>query len=269
MFFHKVKSQKVTLKPYRTKRSLIIRASNYSGVGCVNGEEIRDFDNGIIVIPKGALIECNLTKEGENGRLEIITLNRFDEDYIKHKLARLSDIVLNSETKKSFIISKSEEYSDIFTINRELNRCARTKAIRNVALRQSVFHIMVKLKKEGKDVGILFKSEDQILLSERLAKLFIEEPCKKWTLTLASQILFTSSSSLRRNLSKEDASFSQILNDVRLGISLNYLTFTNHNILKVSELSGFNSSAYFCTTFKKRYGITPQVFRINSRKNNK
>ncbi|MHA2779997.1 helix-turn-helix transcriptional regulator [Vibrio campbellii] len=80
--------------------------------------------------------------------------------------------------------------------------------------------------------------------------------------------MFTSPSTLRRNLSKEGGAFSHILNDVRLGISINYLTFTSYNVLKISELSGFNSSAYFCTIFKKKYGVTPQEFRKNSKENN-
>ncbi|MGR5231140.1 helix-turn-helix transcriptional regulator [Vibrio rotiferianus] len=177
--------------------------------------------------------------------------------------------MLHSETEKSFIISSGEDYENIFSINRSINFCRQANSVRNIALRQSIFHIIIKLKKEGNDIGVLFKSEDKISLSERVTKLIIENPRERWTLELASTLLFTTPSSLRRNLSKENALFSSILNDVRLGISINYLTFTEYSILKVSELSGFNSSAYFCTIFKTRYGISPQAFRINSKNCNK
>ncbi|MGR5231141.1 hypothetical protein [Vibrio rotiferianus] len=63
MFFHKVKSSKVLLKPYRTKRSLIINISGYAGKGYINSQAINHVDNSIVIIPKGALIECDLTKE--------------------------------------------------------------------------------------------------------------------------------------------------------------------------------------------------------------
>ncbi|ENP8340504.1 helix-turn-helix transcriptional regulator [Vibrio harveyi] len=268
MFFHQVQSKKVTLKPYRSKRSLLVRISNYQGFIAINGNEVSLFNNSLLVIPEGAMVECDLLRQSDESSFEVVTLNKTDIKKMKVKLEKLNDLILNKNKNESFILYKSKELCEIFYSNRQLNNCQKLKSIKNIALKQSIFHLVLLLYKKGVDVSILFNSDYHISLSSRLAKLFMSEPTKKWTLDLAASCMFTSPSTLRRNLSKEGGAFSHILNDVRLGISINYLTFTSYNVLKISELSGFNSSAYFCTIFKKKYGVTPQEFRKNSKENN-
>ncbi len=268
MFFHQVKSKKVTLKPYRSKRSLLVRISGYNGFIAINGNEVSLFNNSLLVIPEGAIVECDLARQSEDSSFEVVTLNKTDIKKMKVKLEKLNDLILNKNKNESFILYKSKNLCDMFYSNRKLNNCQKLRSIKNIALKQSIFHLVLYLYKKGVDISILFNTDYHISLSSRLAKLFMSEPTKKWTLDLAANCMFTSASTLRRKLSKEGASFSRVLNDVRLGISLNYLTFTSYNVLKVSELSGFNSSAYFCTIFKKKYGVTPQEFRKNSKENN-
>jgi AraC-like DNA-binding protein len=153
------------------------------------------------------------------------------------------------ETVKN--ISLHSDHCEIFGLARAFDCCKPIKEIKRVVLKQSVFHLIILMYTQGYDISILFKNDYHISTSDRLAKLFIETPNRAWTVELAAKMMFTSASTLRRNLSKENSSFSKVLIDVRIGIAMKYLTFTNLSILKISSLSGFNSSTHFCTVLKK------------------
>uniref|UniRef100_UPI001F15A720 helix-turn-helix transcriptional regulator n=1 Tax=Shewanella algae TaxID=38313 RepID=UPI001F15A720 len=98
-----------------------------------------------------------------------------------------------------------------------------------------------------------------------ISKMVKKKPKYNWTLQLVADKLYISPSSLKRKLKKEDATFIDVLTDTRLGLAINYLTFTNKSVSAVSEMCGFNSVTYFCTKFKKKYGVTPSKFRLNSK----
>lgn len=63
---------------------------------------------------------------------------------------------------------------------------------------------------------------------------------------------------------KTGVTFSSYLLDVRLTAAKDQLLTTNELISTVSVNSGFSSSAYFISCFKKKYGLTPYAFRKNS-----
>ncbi|MEF1340638.1 AraC family transcriptional regulator, partial [Vibrio rotiferianus] len=119
---------------------------------------------------------------------------------------------------------------------------------------------------ENKDINIVLNMKSDLSVSERLSNLLMREPRKHWTLESAALSMATSISTLRRGLSADQKSFSCILNEVRLNVAIRYLKFSNFSILKISNLSGFKSSAYFCTVFKKNMQTTPQQFRSRFRK---
>ncbi len=91
---------------------------------------------------------------------------------------------------------------------------------------------------------------------------------KKWHLDDVAKALFTTPSTLRRHLNREGVSFRQLLLDVRMGMALNYLTFSNYSVFQISHRCGFGSNAYFCDVFKRKYNMTPSQFRLQSRQSN-
>ncbi|WP_141501564.1 AraC family transcriptional regulator [Paenibacillus luteus] len=58
---------------------------------------------------------------------------------------------------------------------------------------------------------------------------------------------------------------SQYIIARRLRESCLLLTVTDHPVMQIGKQTGFNSSAYFCKTFKKKMGLSPQAFRKRSR----
>ncbi|MGF1909751.1 helix-turn-helix transcriptional regulator [Vibrio kasasachensis] len=268
MFFHQIVTSSVSLQPFRTKQSLLIRADGYSGEVIINGTNVTDYDQHLLVIPEGSLVQCNIKKDNSDGKLELFTINKRDIINIKAQLISVNSFILDRKNSNSYIVTKNNDLCDIFELYNSFAQSDTRGLVRNIAIKQSIFHLLLTLYMQGQDIGILFQQDFHLSLSDRLTKLFMAEPKLKWTLENTAQRIFTSNSTLRRNLARENTSFSNILNDVRLGIAINYLTFTNFGIQKVAELSGFNSSAYFCTIFKKKHGITPQQFRLSSKKSN-
>ncbi|MEE3879945.1 MULTISPECIES: helix-turn-helix domain-containing protein [Gammaproteobacteria] len=66
---------------------------------------------------------------------------------------------------------------------------------------------------------------------------------------------------LQRQLSKIKRTYSEILNNVLLELSMSHLYEGKHSIRYISELLGFSSQASFTRFFKSMTGMTPLVYR--------
>ncbi|HAS63020.1 MAG TPA: AraC family transcriptional regulator [Vibrio sp.] len=268
MYFHKVTTNSVNLQPFRTKQIFLIRAHGYSGAVFVNGSKIANFNHSLLVIPAESLIQCDIQKDRFDGYIDLFTINKRDRATLKEKLLLINSFILDRKSNADYILTKHNDLASIFSLNHSLVSCHLERELKSTTLKQSILHLLLILYTQGHDIGLLFQQVCHLSVAERLTKLFLNDPMYKWTLENTAKNIFTSSSTLRRNLSREGTSFSNLLNSVRLGLAVNYLTFTNFNIFKVSEMSGFNSSAYFCTLFKSKYGMTPQKFRQTSKETN-
>ena len=51
------------------------------------------------------------------------------------------------------------------------------------------------------------------------------------------------------------------INDVRLSRAAEMLKNTDNKITYIAFLCGFEDSNYFSTAFKKKYGISPKIYR--------
>ncbi|MGR5231136.1 helix-turn-helix transcriptional regulator [Vibrio rotiferianus] len=266
MFFHKVETNHVIFKRYKTKKVILLRSFGYSGELNINKAKICDFNKNIVLIPKGSIVSAKLFKGNDQGIIELITLNSSDLNFIWNKLYGLNKFIFDKDTEEinafeDFISHKDKGICDIFIMNRLVQKQRCMKAIVKQLLMQSTLNILLSLYIKGEDISIIFEYESELSLTEKLAYIFTKDPCKTWTLELAAQSMALSVSALRRSLTNEDESFSQILNNVRISIAENHLRLGSFSILKISNLSGFSSSAYFCTVFKKKHSITPKEFR--------
>lgn len=59
--------------------------------------------------------------------------------------------------------------------------------------------------------------------------------------------------------------FKEYLTRIRLDYAVKLLLYTDISIAEVSYFSGFNSTSYFLRTFKKRFLMSPLVYRKNNR----
>ena len=84
---------------------------------------------------------------------------------------------------------------------------------------------------------------------------------KALTIADVAQAVHVSSSHLNRLLKKETSkTFTELLLNVRVNKAKDLLN-QNFNIEVVSDMCGFNSSAYFAVSFKKFTGVSPSQYR--------
>lgn len=60
-----------------------------------------------------------------------------------------------------------------------------------------------------------------------------------------------------------NTTFSQYITDYKIDYSLGLLQNKALSILEISSALGYDSTSYYITAFKKRYGITPHKYRIS------
>ncbi|OLQ92232.1 hypothetical protein BIY21_12285 [Vibrio ponticus] len=268
MIFHKLNFDIINLEQFHSKRAYIARICDAAGTITINGLEVNNLKDTLIFIPQNATVQCHISKQEHKGQLELISLNVKDKEKLKTKLLKVDGSLLSRKKKQTLVVSENDEIREIFLLTSAIQTTPFDLQTKVLALKHHVFSLLLTLHIYGHDISVLFQQPQHLTTSERLAKLIMDAPRENWTLAYAAKRLFTSSSTLRRNLAREGNSFSTILTDVRLGIALNQLTFTNHTIFKVGELSGFNSAPYFCTSFKKKFAMTPQEFRTQSKSSN-
>ncbi|HDM8223120.1 TPA: helix-turn-helix transcriptional regulator [Vibrio campbellii] len=274
MFFHNINASNFRLHNYRTKKTIFARVSGYQGDININSSPVQEFNNSLIIIPKNSFVHVNISKLTEQSELDFISLNDFDIGFIKQDLYELNKFIFDKRNRKlcrssdggNFLKAHNKDFCDVFLMNRVVDGHRCMGRLNKTLLRQSVVELLIHLHLENKDINIVLNMKSDLSVSERLSNLLMREPRKHWTLEAAALSMATSISTLRRGLSAEQKSFSCILNEVRLNVAIRYLKFSNFSILKISNLSGFKSSAYFCTVFKKNKLTTPQQFRSRFRK---
>ena len=98
-------------------------------------------------------------------------------------------------------------------------------------------------------------------LSARVEQMLIVNPAKSWAVADVAQRLNLGASTLRRQLADEGGSFSKILEQVRLGMALQWLQTTARPIGEIAAASGYASASRFAVRFRKHYGLSPRELR--------
>ncbi|NWA03848.1 helix-turn-helix transcriptional regulator [Pseudomonas gingeri] len=98
-------------------------------------------------------------------------------------------------------------------------------------------------------------------LCERVQQIVMGDPARDWTVAGVAERLNLGASTLRRQLANEDDSFSNILENVRLGMALQWLQTTPRPIGEIAAASGYASASRFAVRFRKHYGLSPRELR--------
>lgn len=98
-------------------------------------------------------------------------------------------------------------------------------------------------------------------LSSLLHNLFYHQAQDDLNLTNICQRFAMSESTLRRRLSQEGTSLSQIKDNARLGLGLHLLQISHDPISLIAEECGYQSQSRFTERFKLKFGLTPSELR--------
>jgi AraC-like DNA-binding protein len=83
---------------------------------------------------------------------------------------------------------------------------------------------------------------------------------------LANRVHLNSSYLVRAFKHETGVTPMQYLNKLRLSAAISYLVNTEMGVQQIAEATGFNSIHYFSRLFKRKYGSSPQQWRLANRK---
>ncbi len=115
----------------------------------------------------------------------------------------------------------------------------------------------------GKDQRLLSYAFLQEVWSQRVRAIIGTNLAQAWELRDVCTRLATSESSLRRNLSRENTHFRELLYELRLNAALAQLLQTSLPVYRIATDCGYRSVSRFSSNFHKRYGVPPTVFRAS------
>jgi AraC-like DNA-binding protein len=97
--------------------------------------------------------------------------------------------------------------------------------------------------------------------TEHLRYLLLNSTQESPSLELIAKKINTTPRTIQRKLVAEQTSFQELLDDVRMNISTEYLLTTKLSIEDVAERVGYNDAAAFSNAFKRWTGISPSAYR--------
>lgn len=97
--------------------------------------------------------------------------------------------------------------------------------------------------------------------SERVYSLLLANPSRTWLIKDVCTLLNVSESTLRRNLRNENTSYRSIVEDVRMGLALAEVQFTQLPVSIIAENCGYSSFSRFTSRFRQRFDTTPSQLR--------
>lgn len=272
MKYKRILSQShVVLKEFYVDHHLIVKLSNVQGDVHINGHTIELKNNSTFVVPKFSHISCSINQLNSQENIELQLL-MIDEESITEAFKYISALKQPTFPTAScspvYTIPTPAIVDQNFVLFNKLLPSICGSSMEKTLLSQCLVFILMALNEAGIDVFNVYRFNYDEPKERTIARLITQDPQRKWSVDDMAKALFTTQSTLRRHLAKEGVSFSQLLLDVRMGLALNYLTFSNYSISQIGNRSGFGSAAYFCDAFKRKYGITPSQFRTSSRQEN-
>lgn len=102
-------------------------------------------------------------------------------------------------------------------------------------------------------------------LEKRIENILLEKLSQRPTTEEIALRLGVSTRTMQRKLEAAGTSYSRIYKDLRISTAEKLLRQSTLPITEICQLTGFNDSAHLCREFKKRYNLTPNVYRQASR----
>ncbi|WNG23988.1 helix-turn-helix transcriptional regulator [Cystobacter fuscus] len=212
------------------------------------GEDMRVVDaGGFVWVPAGAQLDVrNVPHEGEYTS-EALALSP--------ELARWLPPRPVKSTPQGLRQLSATENTELVDAWR---RCMRGLAdgLPQEVLRYRLLELIVWLGELGIDP---FGASGSVRL--RVKRLFTESPGKTWRLGEVARQLAMSEDTLQRHLSRERASFQDLLGEVRMEHALFLLWTTERPLGLIAEDVGYLSASRFAARFRKRFGILPSELR--------
>ena len=104
-----------------------------------------------------------------------------------------------------------------------------------------------------------YKNEEDLILQVR--KILLRKPGFFPSMNYVAEELAVSPRTLHRKLEELDFSFSELVDDIRKDLAIDYLSQSNLTVTEISNFLGYSDESSFRRAFKKWTGKNPSHFR--------
>ena len=210
----------------------------------------KEFQPILDIVRKGDDVEAK--------RLTVTMLKQIEVYEIKKIFHALSYLATELEAINSQVSSKTKKYQEIY-----MNHYIKlTNLINQKQLYDYLSNIIEDVCLEIKTAG-----EGSLRTNMIEAIQYINEHYQDPSISLeqVADLFYISTSYFSRMFNDIcDMTFPEYVNDLRLNHSANLLRTSKLNIKDVAAQSGFSNVSYFSAQFKKKYTVSPSVYRNNN-----
>ncbi|MFB9142131.1 helix-turn-helix domain-containing protein [Vibrio artabrorum] len=243
--------------------------------------------NGIFIVSKGR-ISFNLPDGSEaslqagdftlynSSQLKDITINteygEFSATYLDFDLSifqtfmnQFGDFELNQQPDEHIKFNKTD--IEIHQLKELILSLANSSTQNNYALTQLSLGLLSLMVEQYPALLLTIAQASNLTVTQKVIHYIDHNIENSISLDTLARYMRMSPATLKRRLSAEDLSFSNLLKIKRIAHAATLLRASNKSITQIAYESGFKSAAHFSTAFKAYHGQTPKDFRALIEKN--
>lgn len=152
---------------------------------------------------------------------------------------------------------------ELFSAIRDWVKYNRSFPADDALTRHRMCEFLLLLARMGTVGNLLFQQQPR--LRDRAKHLIALDPSRDWRIGEVAARVATSESTLRRGLRRDETSFRDLLEEVRLDRGVELVMMTEMPIGQIAHDCGYQSQSRFAERFRLRFSLSPTELRATRR----
>ena len=200
----------------------------------------------------------DITVDTENGEFSATCLD-FDLDIFQKFINQFSD--LESTRVPNQYIKFNQTDTEICELKELIMSLAHSSTKNDYALTQLGLGLLSLMVEQYPALLVIIARASRLTVTQKVIHYIEQNIENNISLDTLASYMGMSPATLKRRLSAEDLSFSNLLKIKRIAHAATQLRTSTKSITQIAYESGFKSAAHFSTAFKTYHGKTPKDFR--------
>lgn len=200
----------------------------------------------------------DITVDTENGEFSATCLD-FDLDIFQKFSNQFSD--LESTRVPNQYIKFNQTDTEICELKDLIMSLAHSSTKNDYALSQLGLGLLSLMVEQYPALLVIIARASRLTVTQKVIHYIEQNIENNISLDTLASYMGMSPATLKRRLSAEDLSFSNLLKIKRIAHAATQLRTSTKSITQIAYESGFKSAAHFSTAFKTYHGKTPKDFR--------
>ncbi|MCG9641227.1 AraC family transcriptional regulator [Vibrio sp. Isolate34] len=200
----------------------------------------------------------DITVNTENGEFSATCLD-FDLAIFQKFINQFSD--LESTRIPDKYIKFNQTDTEIYQLKELIMSLANSSSQNDYALTQLGLSLLSLMVEQYPALLVIIARASRLTVTQKVIHYIEQNIENNISLDTLASYMGMSPATLKRRLSAEDLSFSNLLKIKRIAHAATQLRASDKSITQIAYESGFKSAAHFSTAFKTYHGKTPKDFR--------